>query len=208
VGALPEHLRPSPVGRERLPRGELEAHRRERVLDAAAPVFADRGYEASTVDELVAAARIGVGSFYALFASREDCFLSLYDRTVEEARREIAAAIPDAAAWPERYRAGLRRTLELVSAEPHRARVVLVEALTAGPAAQDRQAELLAEVAAALSGARGVERDGPPLPARFERATAAGLAWLLHQRLASGDPPRVEELLPEMTRIVLEAYPS
>jgi AcrR family transcriptional regulator len=208
VGAAPEHLRASPVGRERLPREELEAHRRDRALDAAAPVFAGRGYEASTVDELVAAARIGVGSFYALFAGREDCFLALYDRTVEEARRELAAAVPGDAAWPERYRAGLRRALELAAAEPDRARVVLVEAQAAGPAARARRAELLDELAAVLSGARGVERAGDPLPPRFERATAAGLAWLLQQRLASGDPLRVEELLPEMTRIALEAYPA
>lgn len=208
MASLPEHLQAAPVGRERLPREELERQRRDRVLDASAAVFAGRGYRASTVDDLVAAARIGVGSFYSLFAGREDCFLALFDRTVEEARRAVAAAVSDDAPWPERCRAALRAVLELAAAEPDRARVVLVEAETAGPAAEARRARLLGEVAAALSGAREIERPDGPLPARFESATAAGLAWLLHRRLASGDPVRVEELLPEVTRIVLEAYPA
>ena len=207
MASLPEHLKAAPVGREHLPREELDEQRREGVLDAAAAVFAG-GYRAGTVDDLVAAARIGVGSFYSLFAGREDCFLALFDRTVAEARRAVEAAAPSEAPWPERCRAALRAVLELAATEPDRAKVVLVEAETAGPAAAARRAALLAEVAAALSGARSIERPDAPLPPRFESATAAGLAWLLSRRLASGDPVRVEELLPEMTRIVLEAYPS
>lgn len=207
MATLPEHLRAAPVGRERLPREELEAQRRDRVLDAAAAVFAERGYPASTVDDLLAAARIGVGSFYALFAGREDCFLALFDRTVEEARGAVEAAVAGEDAWPERCRAALRAVLELAAAEPDRARVVLVEAQSAGAQAEARHARLLGEVAAALAGARAIERPGAPLPASFESSTAAGLAWLLHRRLATGDPLRVEELLPETTRIVLEPYP-
>jgi AcrR family transcriptional regulator len=178
------------------------------VLDAAVVVFAERGYSATTVDDIVAAAHIGVGSFYSLLGGREECFLALYDRTVAEARREIATALPVDAPWPERFCAGLRRLLELVAADPDRARVVVVEANTAGAAGERRYAETLAEIAAVLAGARLTERPGGGLPASFESATAAGLAWLLHQRLAAGGPVRVEELLPEMTRIVLEPYPA
>jgi AcrR family transcriptional regulator len=199
---------PAPVGREQLPKDVRQAHRRERVMDAAVAVFAGRGYGGTTVDDIVAAAHIGVGTFYALFAGREECFLALYDRTVAEARAAIAAADPADAPWPERYRVCLRRLLELAAADPDRARIVLVEALAAGTAGGARYAATLGEVAAALSGARSIERPDAALPPAFERATAAGLAWLLHQRLAAREPVRVGELLPEMTKVVLEAYPA
>jgi AcrR family transcriptional regulator len=208
VASLPDHLLPAPVGRERLPKEVLQAHRRERVLAAAAGVFATRGYGPTTVDDIAAAAHIGVGSFYALFGGKEECFLTLYDRTVAEARQAIAASLPAGAPWPERFCAGLRRLLELVAADPDLARIVVVEANTAGPAGEARYSATLEEVVVALGGARAVERPGDALPASFDGATAAGLAWLLNQRLASGDPLRVEELLPEMTRIVLEPYPA
>ena len=178
------------------------------MLDAAAAVFAERGYSATTVDDLVAVAHIGVGSFYSLFAGREGCFLALYDRTAAESREAIAAALPEGAPWPERFCAGLRRLLELAAADPDRARVVIVEANTAGAAGEARWAATLEEVESLLAGARAIDRAGDALPASFESATAAGLAWLLHQRLAAGDSLRVEELLPEMTRIVLEPHPA
>lgn len=209
MASLPDHLMPGEVGTRRLSKEALRAHQRERVLAAAAPVFAGRGYLGTTVDDLVAAARIGVGSFYALFSSKQDCFLALYDLTVDGLRSQVEAADPGAGvSWPERYCTCLRKLLEATAADPDRARVVIVEAITAGPAGEARYSETLGEVASALAGARAIERPGDALPAYFERATAAGLAWLLHQRLASGDPLRAGELLPEMTRIVLEAYPA
>jgi AcrR family transcriptional regulator len=207
VLTLPEHLRPVPVGTERLSREEIRDLRRERVLAAAAPVFARRGYGATTVDDLVGAAKIGVGSFYELFAGREDCFLRLYDTTVATARAELLDALPAGAEWPERFRAAMRRLLELAAADPDCARIVLVEASAAGPAARARHAATVEDAIAALGGARECRPDGP-LPASFERATASGLAWVLGRHLAAGGPLPVEELLTEMSRIVLEPYPA
>jgi len=85
---------PRPVGRTKLPREVMKSHRRERVLDAATEVFAKRGYPATTVDRIVAAGKVGVGSFYAHFDGKEDCFLAVYDRIVADARERISAAIP------------------------------------------------------------------------------------------------------------------
>jgi AcrR family transcriptional regulator len=204
VAGLPDHLKPAPVGREPLPRAVRERHQRQRVLTAAAKAFAERGYNATTVDDIVAAARIGVGSFYALFSGKEECFLALHDRVVADARDRAAAALPAEGTWSERFRAGLRALLELAAAEPDSARAVVVEAIAAGPAGEARYRADVDELAAILSGARGLEPHGAELPATFERATAAGLAWLLYERLTGDSGIDVDELLPEILRIVLE----
>lgn len=204
--SLPDHLMPAPVGRAPLPREVLEEHQRDRVLAAAAGVFASRGYNSTTVDDIVAAGRIGVGSFYSLFGGREECFLALHDRVLALAREQVAAASPAGVPWGERFRAGLRELLELIAADPDSARIVIVEAIAAGPRGEARYAATIKEVVAILQGARSLDPRGETLPASFERATGAGLAWLLHERLAGGERVDVEELLPEMLQVVLEPY--
>jgi AcrR family transcriptional regulator len=112
VAGLPDHLKLAPVGREPLPRAVREEHQRQRTLTAAAAAFAERGYNETTVDDIVAAARIGIGSFYALFSGKEECVLALHDRVVSDARERATAALPDDGTWSERFRAGLRALLE------------------------------------------------------------------------------------------------
>ena len=204
--SLPDHLMPAPVGKERLSREVVEAHQRDRVLAAAVAVFAGRGYQSTTVDHLVEAAQIGVGSFYSLFDGKEDCFLRLYDRIVAEARERIAAAGPDVP-WADRVRAGLRELLLMVAAEPDRARIVLIEANTAGAAGARRYAATVAELTAVIREGRPAEGRGEEVPPpSFEDAAVAGLAWVLHQRLAAGEPVVVAELLPEMEGLVIAPY--
>ena len=192
---------PVPVGRERLSRAVVEEHQRDRVLAAAVGVFAGRGYQATTVDNLVEAAQIGVGSFYSLFDGKEDCFLRLYDRIVAEARERIAAA---AARGSTRRRDGRRRAARAAPDRRRRART--------GPGScSSRPTPPAPPVSAATrrpspswprlvraGTARPRRRAGPP--ASFGDAAVAGLAWVLNQRLAAGEPVDVEELLPEMER--------
>jgi len=206
MASLPDSLSAAPAGRERLPREVLEEHKRGRVLDAAVEVFAKRGYQATTVDHLVAAGRIAVGSFYALFDGKEDCFLAAYDRTLAEARDRIAAALPAGAPWPEQVCAALRALLALIAAEPFRARLVLAESQTAGAAALERHEALLADLAQVLRCGRSLSPRPEELPPTLEEAIVGGVAWLLHQRLVMAELKGIEELFPELALIVLEPY--
>ncbi len=202
---LPDHLMPAPVGKEQIPKQVLEQHQRDRVLAAAVEVFAERGFQATTVEDLVGAARIGVGTFYALFAGKEDCFLRLYDTIVEGAREEIAVSVAAAASPAERISTGLRALLELVSADPNRARIVVVEAQRAGPEAERRYAQTTAELAAVLREGRPQGAAGGP-PASFEDAAVGGLAWALYQPLAVGEPVLVDRFLADAESLIVAPY--
>ncbi len=206
VAALPEHLQPLPAGRQRLPREVMEAHQRDRVISAAIEVFAKRGYQATTVDHIVAAATIGVGSFYALFDGKEDCFLQAFDRIVAQSRERIAAHQSPSAAWPEQACAALYSLLDLIAAEHFQARLVLVEAQTAGPVAEARYHSTLEQLAALMRRGRALGSATAQLPASFEEVTLAGLAWLLHQRLVVARLADIAELFPEMAEMLLEPY--
>ena len=64
-------------------RTENRGTARERLLDAAAEVFADRGYRATTVDDLAAAAGLTKGAVYWNFPSTEAVFAALIEERVD-----------------------------------------------------------------------------------------------------------------------------
>jgi AcrR family transcriptional regulator len=206
VASLPDHLLPAAVGKDRLSREVVAGHQRDRVLDAATGVFAGRGYQATTVDHIVSASRIGVGSFYALFEGKEDCFLRLYDRIVADAAERVEAAAGPEDPWADRVLAGLRALLDLVDAEPDRARIAIVEVRTAGPAAESRYADTVARLIEALREGRSAATGGEQPPAAFEAAAVHGLAWVLHQRLAVEGPVAADQLLPDLAEFLVAPY--
>lgn len=204
--SLPEHLQAKPAGQHRISPEVRAEHQRLRILDAAIGVFAERGYQGTTIDNIVAAGKVGVGSFYELFDNKPDCFVQAYERIVAEGRERIAAAIPAEAGWPEQAYAALRALLEQIEAEPQRARVALVEVQTAGSAALSRHEETIESVIPLLARGREASPVGAELPSHMEEAIVGGLAWLLQQRLVQGEFEGAEAHLPDVLEIAVEPY--
>src|SRR3954451_4560601 len=105
-----------------------QAPQRARLLDAMIDVVADKGYAAATVTDAVRAARVSRGTFYALFESKEACFIEAYRHGTDVLDARIDAAVraagPD---WRDGLRAGLRAFLESLFAEPQFARMWMTE---------------------------------------------------------------------------------
>jgi AcrR family transcriptional regulator len=59
---------------------DLEQHRRERILGAAAREFAERGYEAASVNRIIIEAGISKGSLYYYFDDKEDLFATVVEQ--------------------------------------------------------------------------------------------------------------------------------
>lgn len=202
---LPGPLAKQSVGREPLSRTTIEKHQRERILTAAIGVFAKRGFQQTTIDHIVAAAKTSVGSFYGLFEGKEDCFLQCFDRVVSSGRERIEESLPTAS-WQERACAALASILREVEAEPLAARIVLVEGPTAGRGGLERYERTLDSLLPALREGRELAPAGDGLPASLEEASVAGAAWLLRDRLVRGRVKGIEELLPELAAIVIGPY--
>jgi AcrR family transcriptional regulator len=203
VPKMPRQLSRQALGGERLSREVLVAYQRERILTAAIGVFAKRGYQETTVDNIVAAAKGSVGGFYQHFDNKEDCFLGAFDRVVAQTREPIAAAVAAEQDWAGRAYAGLAALLEATVAEPLSARIVLIEAQTAGRAATARYRALCDEAAAWLRDGRELYPTARGLPGTFEQAAVTGTAYFLRQRLLAAEPSSPEELLAETSKIVL-----
>lgn len=196
---------PGPVGRRRLPREVLTDHQRKKALAAAIELFARKGYPATTIDDLVEAGGIGVGSFYALFGGKEECLIAGFEAAVATVRRRVAAAAPGER-WEDRVCAGLLELLEAVAADPVRARVALVEIQTAGAPALQEYENVLEEAALALSSGRDLVAADRRLPDSLEQTTVTGIALLLHRRLTMGESATIPELFEELAELILEPY--
>jgi AcrR family transcriptional regulator len=201
---LPTHLRGAPMGAETISRAELVVHQRDRVLSKAIPFFARRGYRASSVDDLLAAGKVGVGNFYSLFDGKEDCFLACLDRVVGEVRRRLADSTATARDWDARAYLGLAALIDYLSEEPLGARIVLVEAQSAGAEATSRYNALLDEAIAWLSKGRRGHPAARSLPATFEQAAVSGLAFYLQRCLLEIEPPAPAGLTAETAGLLLE----
>jgi AcrR family transcriptional regulator len=78
--------------------GEVE----ERILDAAAKVFLERGFEGASVDEIADVAHAGKPTIYARFPGKEALFTAVMARNVREITRSFESIAPTGATMEER----------------------------------------------------------------------------------------------------------
>ena len=166
---------------------------RGRILDAAVPMFAKRGYDGTSAERICKAAKVSWPTFRKHFRDKEECFLAAFDRIAEKAEEKVSAAAGEAeGGWPERVAAALAALLRAIAEDPAEARVCLVEALTAGPAGMDRYDAALRRAVPALQTGREVASDDAVLPPVLEETVLGGVAWVIHQAVARGEGADVE----------------
>ena len=98
------------AGRRRLTRAQAKAQTRERLLDAAARLFASKGFAATSVEEVAESAGYSVGALYSNFAGKEQLFLELLTTRVSD-RIGSVAEILDAEAGSDDPASDLSRLL-------------------------------------------------------------------------------------------------
>jgi AcrR family transcriptional regulator len=76
----------------RLTRKEKQAHTRSCLMKSAAKVFARRGLQQASIDEVTEDAGFTKGAFYANFKSKEELFLAMLDERFAARLQEIDAA--------------------------------------------------------------------------------------------------------------------
>jgi len=77
----------------RLTRKESQARTRSQLMEAAGKVFADRGLERATVDQVAGEAGYTKGAFYANFKSKEELFLVMLDEKYAAELEQLESAI-------------------------------------------------------------------------------------------------------------------
>jgi AcrR family transcriptional regulator len=125
-------------------------------------------------------------TFYDLFVDREDCFLAVFERTLDQVRQRVVEAFESESSWREGIRAGLAAFLVFVDEEPALARLCVVDALGGGPRVLEERARVLAQLRDVVDRGRasGAPRREPP-SVTAEGVIGAAFA-VIHTRLLEG----------------------
>ena len=142
LGRLYYDGRGLPRGRSSLAPPDVGAAHRDRLTHAVIGVVAHRGYAATTVSHVVAAARVSRAAFYAQFTGKEECFLAACFQGLGLMARSIGERVAAAPADPpdEILRATVGGLLQFLVAEPAFARCFLIEMPLAGDEARVEEA--------------------------------------------------------------------
>ena len=79
-----------------VPQQERSHKRYQAILDAAAEVFAERGVEAATTQEIAERADTSIGSVYRFFADKQALFQAVLDRVAANERELLESVFADA----------------------------------------------------------------------------------------------------------------
>src|SRR5579862_4643077 len=87
---------------------------REKILLSALELFSDNGFERVTADELAAGARVGKGSVYRQFGSKEGLYAAAVIACFRQLRRQIERVLDQDLSFPDRVAAIVRHVLSSV----------------------------------------------------------------------------------------------
>jgi AcrR family transcriptional regulator len=99
-------------------REERRAETRSRLLEAARAVFARRGLNAATVEEIAEEAGYTTGALYSNFKGKEDLVLAVEEEMIAREVREFTEIFARGKTLEERARGGADRWMEIVREEP------------------------------------------------------------------------------------------
>ncbi len=136
-------LRPGPG----TPREEVLANQRQRLFGAMVASVAERGYVATTVNDLSEISGVSSRTFYDLFPDKKACFLATLEAMIEAAityATRNANGSGDKGDWEQRARLGFDAFAEMIAAQPAAASLAFLESYSAG-----REAVVLIENAVA-----------------------------------------------------------
>jgi AcrR family transcriptional regulator len=191
-------LLPGPRG---LSRDFVKAHQRTRLIDGMVAAVDAKGYAATTVANVLSRARVSRSAFYEQFRDKEDCFLACYDSGTSLVLEAVTSGFGQGGSWRERMRRVYQSVLETFAQHPQLARVCMVEALAAGPAANKRYQSAIAGLASLAENDMIAHGDVPPVPRLVFTSLIGGASTIIYQEILAGRTVELPALADDLTRL-------
>jgi AcrR family transcriptional regulator len=178
------------------------------LLEAMVRVAAAKGYEATTVTEVVEVAQVSRATFDAMFADKKSCFLEAYDAIIDVLVAHVSTAFESTVGqpWPDRVGAFLRALTDLLASESDIARMAMVEVTAVGEDARIRYRAALGRFTYFLEEGRNASPQGQELPADTAGFAIGGATSMIFDEVRAGRGPELRQLLPDLLFAVLMPY--
>jgi AcrR family transcriptional regulator len=193
-------------GRHGLPRTEVVASQRRRLMDSIVAAVAERGFAATTVADVISRAGVSRSTFYEQFSDKDDCFVAAHDDLIERLIGFVSAAYVRGESLEDKVRLGLDAFLQALAARPEGARFAFIEVMAASPRAHDQHRDALRRFVAIFDEVSELAEHSDELPASLSRVVVGGVAALVYEEIAAGRQTSVRRLLPEALYLALVPY--
>jgi AcrR family transcriptional regulator len=169
------------------------------MYGAMVEAVATSGYGRTSVKQVVTLAGVSRRAFYEQFANKQECFLATLDLIAAQAMDSIAATYrATEGTLEERLSAALTTFADVVRRNPKGARLMLVDAPSAGPAGWERLTETLTMFEERLAASIAHAPDAAPLPEPVTRAIVGGLRRAIFVRLLEERTDKMPGLVGDM----------
>lgn len=201
--AAPRRL---PRGRHALAPEEVLRDQRERLLAAVPGVVAERGYEAMSVADIVKAAAVSRNAFYKNFSDKQECFATAHEQGHDRLFELLVQPCEEGATIEERVERSLAAGLDALAAEPDVARLLFVEAPSAGEGIALRYHEWLQRYGTLLrSAAPEMPPEAQPAP-EVEGVIVGGIASRIASEVLNGRAAELPDLSAPLVEYVLAFF--
>jgi AcrR family transcriptional regulator len=148
--------------------------KRAAMMQAALRVFAEKGYHAATIRDIVDAAGVAVGTFYFYFPDKETLFIYLYEETAEFLLQAVGQAVAGKATLERQIAAGIEAFVNIAVYEPAVVSLLQGEAESV-PALAERRTALRETQVSTWQRPLDVALDRGQIPPQNTRRTAEAL---------------------------------
>lgn len=185
-----------------------KAQTRERLLEAASRLFAERGFEATRPQDIAREADVAIGTFYLHFADRREAFEAFTARAATELMERARTRAPDNGNFAARLRCTLESLLDYMDEKPGVVRAAFADEAVIGSAPGAHAESLRERLAQGLASglelgmARGeILGDYDPL------LISHGVVGLIQQALSHGSHRALDRdvVLDQITRFCARA---
>ena len=206
TGTEKEEPRRLPRGRHALAPEEVLADQRRRLIEAVPRVVAEHGYEATSVADIVKAAAVSRNAFYNNFADKQECFAAAHEACHERLLAILAQPCDRGASVEERVETSLGAALDMLAAEPEVARLLFVEAPSAGEEIALRYHEWLRRYGVLLRSAVPQAAAKSSLAVEIDQVIVGGIASRVASEVLQGRTAQLRVLTPHFVDYVLAFY--
>jgi AcrR family transcriptional regulator len=174
-------------------------------MAAVIKVTVDKGYESTTVGDILGEAGVGRESFYELFDDKLDCMLAAHKVLIDSLEERVRETYLVVDPWTERMRRTLSVTLDWFAADPDVARFTLVELSTVGPAFRPIFQAEFARAVGLLE--EGMAEDAPqPELAQANSLAVGTILARIYEEVVLGRAAALPRLLPDLTYELLVPF--
>jgi TetR/AcrR family fatty acid metabolism transcriptional regulator len=180
---------------------------RERILEAAEKLFAEKGFHETAMDEIVRASKVSKGGVYFHFPSKEELFFALLDKLADALQREVQREIARRRGAVAKIQGALEVVLRTLTSQRHLAQIILRQGHGLGPSFERKRLEIYSRFARLIKENLDealAEGSIPPINTEITAyAWLGAINELVLRWIYTGQPDPLTQTLPTLQELFL-----